>query len=119
MGKLISVLFFVVGVSSVAHAQAWYGEQAYLFCNEDVRRAVSMGMVESGYQHYITHGRFEGRITDGRCSANDAPRWFDEHGYVRCNADVAHAIRRGDFRSGWHHYRAHGQYENRAPGCYR
>ncbi len=46
-----------------------------------------------------------------------APRWWNESEYIRCNADVRRAVRRGEFRSGWHHYQAYGQYENRALRC--
>lgn len=42
---------------------------------------------------------------------------FDARGYMRCNPDVARAVRRGQFESPWHHYRTYGRREGRAPGC--
>src|SRR5262249_15620623 len=36
-------------------------EAGYLRLNPDVRRAVEMGQIASGYAHYFWHGRAEGR----------------------------------------------------------
>ncbi len=38
-----------------------FDEAGYLRLNPDVRRAVEMGQIESGYAHYFWHGRAEGR----------------------------------------------------------
>jgi len=38
-----------------------FDEAGYLRLNPDVRRAVEMGQIESGYTHYLWHGRTEGR----------------------------------------------------------
>jgi GT2 family glycosyltransferase len=38
-----------------------FDEAGYLRLNPDVRRAVEMGQIESGYAHYFWHGRVEGR----------------------------------------------------------
>jgi hypothetical protein len=38
-----------------------FNEREYLFCNRDVLRAVRRGEVRSGWEHYQTHGRYEGR----------------------------------------------------------
>ncbi len=42
-----------------------FDEAQYLQLNEDVRRAVSTGQLQSGYQHYVLHGRLEGRLGAG------------------------------------------------------
>ena len=38
--------------------------------------------------------------------------WHGEDAYLRCNPDVAQAVRRGDLTA-WEHYQQHGRYENR------
>lgn len=38
-----------------------FDEAGYLRLNPDVRRAVELGQIESGYAHYFWHGRSEGR----------------------------------------------------------
>ncbi len=95
----------------------WNGEQNYLKCNSDVRRAVYNGSVRSGYDHYIQYGQYENRIIDGRCEAYDAPGWFNDSCYLRNNPDVAAAVRKGDLRSGWHHYVLYGRTEGRNFSC--
>lgn len=42
-----------------------FDEAQYFRLNEDVRRAVSTGEFSSGYQHYVLHGRLEGRLGAG------------------------------------------------------
>ncbi len=41
---------------------------------------------------------------------------FDEAGYVRTNADVAAAVRQGEYRSGYHHYISTGFQSGRTAG---
>src|SRR3954469_10924907 len=38
---------------------------------------------------------------------------FDESAYLNANPDVADAVRRGQFRSGWHHFQQYGINEKR------
>jgi GT2 family glycosyltransferase len=38
-----------------------FDEAGYLRLNPDVRRAIELGQLESGYSHYLWHGRAEGR----------------------------------------------------------
>lgn len=38
-----------------------FDEAGYLRLNSDVRRAVELGQIESGYSHYLMHGHAEGR----------------------------------------------------------
>jgi MoaA/NifB/PqqE/SkfB family radical SAM enzyme len=42
-----------------------FDEAQYLQLNDDVRHAVSTGQLKSGYQHYVLHGRLEGRMGAG------------------------------------------------------
>jgi len=46
-------------------------------------------------------------------SSEAAPEGFDEAAYLAAFPDVAHSIKTGQFRSALHHYRVHGQRENR------
>ncbi len=118
MGKAIALMAGVLTFGILAHAQqGWYGESQYLKCNPDVQQAVYRGQFHSGYDHYMQHGQFENRLTDGGCFASDAPFWFFEYGYLRCNPDVRAAVYQGQFVSGWHHYRLYGQFENRRLQC--
>jgi GT2 family glycosyltransferase len=41
------------------------------------------------------------------------PTDFDEIAYLEAYPDIAAAVRSGEWRSGWHHYRTHGAGENR------
>lgn len=115
MGKVIAILMLVTG--TLVHAAGWFGESEYLRCNPDVQRAVYSGQFRSGYDHYLQHGRYEVRVTDGRCFASDAPTWFFEYGYLNCNPDIRNAVANGEFQSGWHHYRLYGINEHRRYQC--
>jgi hypothetical protein len=42
---------------------------------------------------------------------------FDEREYLRCNPDVAQAIRRGQMQSGAIHYQGYGRREGRRLSC--
>ncbi|OFZ31387.1 MAG: hypothetical protein A2622_02025 [Bdellovibrionales bacterium RIFCSPHIGHO2_01_FULL_40_29] len=117
MKRIILAIAACIGLSSIASADQWYGDRAYIRCNPDVQRAIYDRRVTSAYDHYMRYGQSENRVTDGRCSAYDAPYWFVEQCYLLRNPDVRSALRGGDFLSGWHHYRVHGQYENRAIEC--
>jgi hypothetical protein len=117
MKKIFLALALVLGMAEFAMADQWYGDQAYLRCNPDVQRELRRGGVRSAYDHYQEIGYRENRVTDGRCMASDAPRWFDEQCYMTQNPDVRNAVYSGGFMSGWHHYRVHGQYEGRQIEC--
>lgn len=79
-----------------------FDEEFYLIIYPDVAGAVRRGEVRSGYDHYLKHGRFEGRLAQ-----------FNEGSYLTKNPDVAEAVRKGGFRSGYEHWLRHGRYENR------
>lgn len=49
----------------------------------------------------------------GSASAQARGR-FDEIFYLRNNPDVAYAVRRGEYASGYDHFMQHGRYEGRA-----
>ncbi|RYZ84909.1 MAG: hypothetical protein EOP04_17040 [Proteobacteria bacterium] len=61
--------------------------------------------------------RDDRRDRDDRGGYDRAPRWWNEGEYLRCNDDVRRAVRRGEFRSGYHHYVAYGERERRALTC--
>jgi hypothetical protein len=42
---------------------------------------------------------------------------FNEREYLRCNPDVAQAIRRGQMQSGFMHYQGYGRREGRRLSC--
>jgi len=69
---------------------------------------------------------------DGRGPGRGGPGWggggrgpgrggpgygFDEREYLRCNPDVARAVRNGQMESGWAHYQVFGRRENRRLSC--
>jgi hypothetical protein len=112
----VAIVLALSAIGSVGSASNWYGDVAYLKCNEDVRIALLNKQIASAYDHWRNHGQYEGRLTDGKCYAWDAPRWFDEAEYLRCNPDVRTHIGLG-LRSGWHHYRQFGKYEGRQLTC--
>jgi SAM-dependent methyltransferase len=43
-----------------------------------------------------------------------SPAWFDDTFYLQTNPDVAAAVRRGDFASGYEHFARHGEREGRS-----
>lgn len=46
---------------SVATSTDAWDEQAYVAANPDIAEAIARGQIKSGYQHYVTYGRKEGR----------------------------------------------------------
>jgi hypothetical protein len=106
-----------------------FDEQAYLALNPDVAAAVRSGGFASGSAHYLRFGQGEGRApafgcpgtsTRGTWPAHEAARCeFDEQAYLSMNPDVAAAVSKKAFSSGWHHYQRFGRGEGRAPnfGC--
>jgi GT2 family glycosyltransferase len=53
------------------------------------------------------------RNSGAEASPEVVPEGFDEIAYLAAFPDVAHSIETGQFRSALHHYRVHGQRENR------
>ena len=87
LGAVAVVVAGLAGLSSSASAQGYYGGGGYR---------------DGGYERRGYEGRGGG---------------FDEGGYLRCNPDVRRAVRRGQFRSGYHHFRMFGYRERRRLSC--
>lgn len=85
-----------------------FNEKTYLQLHEDVRSAVAAGHFESGFQHFVSFGRGEGRTFRHRTT----PGW-PEQDYLRNNPDVRQAVADGRFESGLEHYVGHGYFEGR------
>ena len=73
-----------------------------------------------GYDYEERGPRYRGRDYEER---ERGPRRggrefsFDEREYLRCNPDVRAAVARGQFPSGFDHYRGHGRREGRRISC--
>ena len=89
-------------ISGVAFDEKWY-----LSTYPDVAAAVAAGIYNSGQQHFIEAGYFEGR----------RPQDFavDEQWYLKTYPDVAEAIKKGDVQSAREHFDLHGYDEGRVP----
>lgn len=88
--------------------ESGYGnDEQYLADNPDVASGVRRGEIDSGLNHYVEHGYFEGRKNP---SIN-----LDESYYLRQNPDVARAVKSGVLSSGRHHYEEDGVLEFRSP----
>ncbi len=83
-----------------------FDEYQYLECNSDVAEAVEQGKFESGYDHFIRVGYFEGRTG-----------WVpvDDEWYMARNPDVARAVVAQEVDSASAQYRSSGIREWRAP----
>ncbi len=91
---------------TVSTAPVGFDEAYYLAEYPDVARAVALGQIASGYQHYLLYGQHEGR---------NPSAFFDEKYYLATNPDVAAAVRSGQIASGFQHFLAYGQFEGRDP----
>ena len=85
-----------------------FDEDYYLRNNPDVGVAVSTGKHDSGYQHFVTFGLFEGR---------DPSLLYSETFYLANHEDVAAAVATGIHQSGLEHFLTYGHAENRNPGA--
>ncbi|WP_264321262.1 vanadium-dependent haloperoxidase [Zarconia navalis] len=83
-----------------------FDESYYLGLYEDVRAAVGEGFFESGIEHFIEFGQFEGR---------NPSAIFNEAYYLAGNSDVATAVEAGQFVSGLEHFNLFGTSEGRDP----
>jgi hypothetical protein len=91
----------------LAVAYSDFDEDDYLRANPDVRHAVQRGEIESGFQHYIGYGYFEGR--------KGGTAVVEENWYLRKYPDVAAALKEGHIRSASDHFNAVGAAEGRCP----
>jgi hypothetical protein len=84
-------------------------EETYLKDNPDVAAALKSGSIESGRQHFLTNGYFEGR------RPGEQP--VDEEWYLGTYPDIAVAYRKGRITDLKRHYNETGRFEGRAPNA--
>ncbi len=100
----------------------WFGsntefdEWLYLEANPDVEEALLRGEFPSARDHWLKHGRKEGRIASAAQLKGPFPPGWNEIEYLRLNPDVYAAVRQGEWQSGYHHWKTHGAAENRPGG---
>ena len=85
-----------------------FSEKWYLNKNKDVAEAVKKGTFKTGYHHFVTCGKEEGRKP-----LPPIPKEYNEGDYLELNTDIAEAVRKGTYTSGLHHYLSYGYCENR------
>ena len=88
----------ITELPSVNFPPKW-DEVRYLKYNSDVLRAVNQGIFTSGYFHYVSVGRFEGRLgglltTEPHEVVTVPPNW-DENLYLKHNVDLRKLIKDG------------------------
>jgi len=86
--------------------QKTFDEDAYLSANEDIKKKVDDGIVESGWKYFIEHGIKE--IREGKKSICKELPPISESDYVLSNHDIFNALKRGDIVSPFEHFLAHG-----------
>jgi FKBP-type peptidyl-prolyl cis-trans isomerase len=96
----------LLGTYTVTSQNSLFDEHYYLQQNPDVAAAVAAGKIETGYDHYIKYGQYEGR--------SPSPFWNESY-YLTKNPDVAAAVADGRISSGFMHFYLYGQFEDR-PG---
>ncbi|NET25583.1 hypothetical protein [Okeania sp. SIO1I7] len=82
-----------------------FDENLYLDVNPDVAEAVNNGIVQSGFDHFIRFGQFEGR---------DPSIFFDTNFYLTNNPDVTALVQQNSITPIQHFIQV-GQFENRDP----
>lgn len=85
----------------------YFNEKWYLERYTDVAKAVKDKKFKNGKEHYLKHGKGEGRETVPKL-----PVGFDEDIYLWSNSDVANAVPKL-YQSGVHHWQTNGWKENR------
>ncbi|MBN2885763.1 MAG: hypothetical protein JXM75_03525 [Chromatiaceae bacterium] len=91
-----------------------FNEEYYLANNPDVARAVQLGEVGTGWSHWVANGQFEEDRAGTPYNPPAGYADFNEEFYLANNPDVAMAVRRGDYGSGWDHWTQKGQDEDRS-----
>jgi GT2 family glycosyltransferase/glycosyltransferase involved in cell wall biosynthesis len=96
-----------------------FDEADYLQLHPDVAAAVAMGQFRSGAEHWLVHGRNEGRaIRRSGYVARSLREDFDAKSYARLNPDLEKAF--GDDRDAlFEHWVAQGYRENRPASAVR
>jgi GT2 family glycosyltransferase/glycosyltransferase involved in cell wall biosynthesis len=103
-----------------------FDEVTYLLLYPDIAEKVAAGDFRSGYEHWMKFGRDEGRLARFHEMAEHEsgvlqprpgiPADFDEDAYLFLNPDVAGAIEKGLFPSGYNHWNSFGRKEGRGGG---
>lgn len=102
------------GAAEGRNPNAVFNTQEYLAANSDVTDA----MVESGLNpltHFLRFGAAEGRAPSA--AYQTLAERFDNDAYLAANADVAAAVRAGDFTTGYQHWVQFGQFETARPAA--
>jgi hypothetical protein len=84
-----------------------FDEEFYVEKYQDVKAAVTAGIIKSGLEHYLTSGYYESRLP--------ARLLVDERFYLRENPDVVAAIKNKEIESAQAHFDSAGFIENRSP----
>lgn len=82
-----------------------FDENWYLEAYPDVAEAVKKGAFESGRDHFLRFGYFEGRAL--------TPSSFSEKRYLKANPDIVDAIGSGHFEDAKDHFVKFGYAEGR------
>lgn len=85
-----------------------FSENWYLKRYNDVAVAVKKGVFKTGYHHYVTNGKSEGRQ-----ALPPIPSEYNEGAYLELNKDIKAAVEKGTYTSGLEHYLKYGYCENR------
>jgi len=104
-----------------------FDEVTYLLLYPDITEKVAAGDFRTGYEHWMKFGRDEGRLARFHENADERegrrlqprpgiPADFDEDAYLFLNPDVAGAIEKGLFPSGYSHWNSFGRKEGRGGG---
>lgn len=84
-----------------------FSEEYYVYANKDVADAINKGVFKTGYQHFVEHGKKEGRL-----ALPTIPKEFCEGDYLELNPDVAKSLNE-NMRSGVDHFVRWGWREKR------
>lgn len=86
-----------------------FDESFYLEKNPDVASAVKLGALVSGFEHYNSYGKNEGRLAVNAT----LDTLYNEVFYLTSNPDIAAAVKSGALRTGYEHYVSYGKNEGR------
>ncbi|MBD2257275.1 hypothetical protein [Pseudanabaena sp. FACHB-2040] len=89
-----------------------FNEAEYFNTYPDVAEIVRAGLMVSGHQHWVRHGKEEGR-TAFWSNKFKLPLCFNETEYLNANLDVMEAIKAGQVTSGYQHWLSCGRAEGR------
>lgn len=84
-----------------------FDEDSYLKENPDVLRAVRANEIESGFEHFVRFGYFEGR--------KGGTADVDERWYANKYSDISSGLKQGKIDSATSHFHTAGAAEGRSP----